>query len=118
MFELNNLEELPEVEEGAMPSLKIFTVILCEGLKMFPQNYLNFEKLQKVRVYGCWMVLKNLEREEKTKRRIEIVTMSTQETIEFIKQYLQVRDNILGWFYNDFSRNELFLFLSDLYRHL
>jgi Leucine-rich repeat (LRR) protein len=61
MFELNNLEELPEVEEGAMTSLKIFTIILCEGLKMFPQNYLNFEKLQKVRVYGCRMVLKNLE---------------------------------------------------------
>lgn len=39
IVELNELEELPIVEEGAMPLLKTFTIMLCEVLKMIPENY-------------------------------------------------------------------------------
>lgn len=117
IFKLNKLEELPEVEDGAMPSLKIFTLLLCEALKMLPQSYLNLKSLQKLRVYGCWMVLHRLEGLKKVNGGIEVITMSLSKTTDFINQYLKVRDNILGWVYNDFSKDELFLFLLDLYRH-
>jgi len=36
VVELNELEELPIIEDGAMSSLKIVTIMLCESLKMFP----------------------------------------------------------------------------------
>jgi hypothetical protein len=44
---LHELEELPLIHEGAMPSLKIFTMMQCEALKMFPKSYLTIKKTQK-----------------------------------------------------------------------
>jgi hypothetical protein len=118
MVQLDELEELPIIEEGAMPSLKIVTIMLCETLKMFPESYLNIKQLQKVRVYGCSIILENLGSMEKTNKEIEVITMSTIKTKEFRDQYLQVRNTLLGSLYSEFTCSELFLFLRDLYRPL
>jgi hypothetical protein len=118
MVQLDELEELPIIEEGAMPSLKIVTIMLCETLKMFPESYLNIKQLQKVRVYGCSIILENLGSMEKTNKEIEVITMSTIETKEFRDRYLQVRETLSGWLYSEFTCSELFLFLQDLYRTL
>ena len=53
---LNKLEELPLIEDGAMPMLKIFTMMKCESLQMFPESCLNLKTPQNVRVYGCPIV--------------------------------------------------------------
>ena len=118
MVQLDELEELPIIEEGAMPSLKIVSIMLCETLKMFPESYLNIKKLQKVRVYGCSIILENLGSMEKTNKDIEVITMSTIETKEFRNQFLQVINSLSGWLYSEFTCSELFLFLRDLYRNL
>ena len=57
---LDELEELPIVEEGALPSLKLFIIMKCERLKKLLENYVILNKLQKLRIYGCSMVFKNL----------------------------------------------------------
>lgn len=80
MVRLKELEELPIIEEGGMPSLNIVTIMLCETLKMFPECYLNIKQLQKLRVYGCSEILEKLGRLEKKITEIKIITLSTIET--------------------------------------
>jgi len=90
LVKLDELMELPEIEEGAMPSLKMFTIMKCEALKMLPENYLYFHKLQKLRVYGCSMVLENLK-VQKALTKVEVITMSTVVLEEFLEKYLAKR---------------------------
>lgn len=118
IVELNELEELPIVEEGAMPLLKTFTIMLCEVLKMILENYWNLKGLQKLRVYGCSMILDHLESMEKINKKIEVVTMSTSDTNQVKERYLQVRYSLSSWLYSEFLSSELFLFLRDLDRTL
>jgi len=80
---LDELEELPLIYEGAMPSLKIFSMMQCEALKMLPESYFTIKKLQKIRVFGCSMVLENLERVKIENNRVEVVTMSSTDAIIF-----------------------------------
>ena len=41
--------------------------MLCEELRMLPKSYLNIKTLQKIRLWGCSMVLENLEKIESKK---------------------------------------------------
>ena len=115
---LSELEELPKLQEGAMPRLKVFTIMLCEALKKVPENYWNLKELQKLRVYGCSKILDNLESMDKINKEREVVTMSTTDTLKVLDRYLQVRHNLSSWFYSEFSNSELFIFLRDLNRAL
>jgi len=65
---LSWLEELPIINEGAMYALAIFTIMLCETLEILPKRYLNIRSLKKLRVWGCSMVLENLEKVERTNK--------------------------------------------------
>jgi dephospho-CoA kinase len=113
---LDKLEELPTVkkEEDTMISLQIFSIMECETLKLLPENYLNFKKLKKVKIYGSSMVLENLKLTRKVPKTVEIVTVSSVETKEFAKKYLTVRDKMEGWVYGEFWSHDLFLFLRSI----
>jgi len=115
---LDELEELPIVEEGAMPSLKLFTIMKCEALKKLPENYVTLNRLQKLRIYGCSMVLENLEKIKRINTNVEVVTLSTIETEEASKTFIEMFYTMQGWFYGKFRNNELFLFLEEMYRPL
>jgi disease resistance protein RPS2 len=64
LIELEELEELPTIiaNEDVLSSLKIFTIMKCEALKMLPEDYLHLKALKKIKVYGCSMVLENLQK--------------------------------------------------------
>jgi hypothetical protein len=89
-----------------MPMLKVFTMMKCEALQILPESYLNLKTLQKIRVYGCSMVLENLQRIKIVDTKVEVVTMSTTDTQEIIEKYLQVRNLKEGWSYGEFWCNE------------
>ena len=57
---LDNLVELPKVEEGAMVSLEMFIVMECRALRTLPSSYLHLKTLQKLRIYGCPMATESL----------------------------------------------------------
>ena len=109
---LDELEELPVIYEGAMPSLKIFTIMMCETLKMLPKSYLTIKKLQKIRVFGCSIVLENLKRLKIENKKVGVVTMSSMDTTEYFKIYLQVCSTISGWTYGEFWCHEFFTFMN------
>jgi len=114
---LNELEELPTimVKEDVMPLLKIFTIMKCEALKLLPENYLYLKTLQKIRVFGCSMLLENLEN-IKIETKVKVITMHVTEDI--IDTYLQKMYSREGWFYSDFWCNELVLFMEELFMNL
>ena len=85
LVELPHLKELPTLEEGAMSFLQIFTLMNCEKLEMLPKTYLNLKTLKKIRVYGCPLVLKNLEENKKINTKVEVTTISTVDLVEFNK---------------------------------
>ena len=114
LVELPHLKELPTLEEGAMSFLQIFTLMNCEKLEMLPKTYLNLKTLKKIRVYGCPLVLKNLEENKKINTKVEVTTISTVDLVEFNKG-LKDSSNVRSWFYDEFWCNEVFLFLSQLY---
>jgi hypothetical protein len=118
LAELDELEELPIVEEGAMSSLKLFTIMKCEALKTLPESYVNLSRLQKLRVFGCSMILENLEKNKRENKNVEVVTLSTIETEEASKTFIEMFYTMQGWFYGKFRNNELFLFLEEMYRPL
>jgi len=111
---LDKLEELPIVRIEAMPSLQILSIIECEALTMLSDNYLKLRNLRKIRIYGCLMMFENLEKVKKENIQIEVMTMSTTDTNEFIKKYLQVHEKIEGWLYGEYWSNELFILLRRL----
>lgn len=120
LIELDELEELPTIisEEGVMSSLKIFTLIKCEALKRLPENYLYLKTLKKMRVYGCSMILENLETIKIVDTKVEVVTMSTINTQEIIEMFIRICNTKEGWLYSAFWHNELFISLGNLYKLL
>ncbi|XP_059077147.1 probable disease resistance protein At1g61300 [Cryptomeria japonica] len=64
VLELEKIEQLPIVEEGALPSLKILTIMKCEALQRLPQCYWNLKSVEKIRVYGCSKALLVMAKEE------------------------------------------------------
>jgi len=107
---LDKLEELPLVKAETMPSLQILSIVECKALKILPENYLTLKSLRKIRIYGCLIMFQNLEKF----KQIEVVTMSTTDTKEIIKKYLQVHEKIEGWLYGEYWSNELFVLLRSL----
>lgn len=59
LVRLPELLKLPVLEPGAMPCLKIFSIMQCEALNELPKTYLNLSTLQKVRAYGCPIIKEN-----------------------------------------------------------
>lgn len=114
LVELNQLEELPEVEEGAMASLQIFTVMECPALRPLPYSYLNLKTAKKLRIYGCPMAAENLNGVKGANTMVKVMTMSPEDTAEVKKRYLQVKAQMTGWLYGEFWCDELFLFLKSL----
>jgi len=58
---LSGLEELPVVEEEAMPLLQCFTITKCPELKILSESYLNLKALKKLRIYGNSELINFLE---------------------------------------------------------
>lgn len=114
---LDSLKELPKVEEDAMLSLQIFTIMECQALEIFPQSYWNLKALKKIRIFNCSKVLENLDGIHTLNAMIEVVTMPMEVIRKTIKGYLQIypkkKEDQL---YCDFLCNELFLFLKSLER--
>jgi len=111
---LEKLEELPKIEEGAMASLQIFTIMDCQALTMLPLSYFELKTLQKLRIYDCPMATEYLKRFERVKTMVEVVTMSKEDSEEAKKRYLHVKGQMTGWLYGEFWCDELFLFLKSL----
>lgn len=107
LVDLKELEELPMIEEGGMPSLKIFTIMFCEALKILPENYLNITNFQKLRLWGCPLVLGNLEKNKKLNTSVKEASMS----VEQVRNMLAKTDDFR---YNEIWRNEVCLFLYEI----
>lgn len=114
LVELNQLEELPVVEEGAMASLQIFTVMECPALRPLPYSYLDLKTVKKLRIYGCPMAAENLNGVKRANTMVKVMSMSPEDTAEVKKRYLQVKAQMTGWLYGEFWCDELFLFLKSL----
>ena len=65
-------------------------------------------------MYGCPLVLKNLEENKKINTKVEVTTISTVDLVEFNKG-LKDSSNVRSWLYDEFWCNAVFLFLSQLY---
>lgn len=113
---LHELEELPMVKGGAMPLLKIFIIVECSALKIFPKSYFNLKTLQVIKVYGCSsMIMENLEEIQESNTMIKVKTMSIEDTRDARKRYSQVGGEIKSWLYGEFWNNEIFIFLRSIY---
>lgn len=110
---LYSLKELPIVEEGALLSLRVFTLMKCEALERLPKSYLDLRTLQKIRVYGCPMVLENLNRMENTNSGIEVVAISIEETIA-AENYHRSTLGMYDGFYDESWCNQLHVFLHEV----
>jgi disease resistance protein RPS2 len=115
---LDELEELLPIKEGAMPMLKVFTMVECIVLQLLPESYLNLKTLQKIRVYGCPMVSENLQKIKMVNTKVEVVTMSSADTQEIRKKFSQLRDSKEGYSYGELWCKEFWVFLQELYRTL
>ncbi|GLJ28835.1 hypothetical protein SUGI_0568270 [Cryptomeria japonica] len=110
VLELEKIEQLPIVEEGALPSLKILTIMKCEALQRLPQCYWNLKSVEKIRVYGCSKALLVMAKEEifiKTKTEVQTITLSTIETQTLEGRYLHKLHNDALMF-GDLDALELF----------
>ena len=114
LVNLRELEELPIIEEGAMSSLTILTIVSCEALKMLPKEILNIKSLQKVRVWGCSIVLKIFKKVEKTNTIVEVLTMTNTEVMKISEKFKQVENMKNDYFYSEFWCNEFSLFLGEM----
>lgn len=114
LVELKELEELPMIEEGGMPSLKIFTIMLCEALKILPENYLNITNFLKLRLWGCPLVLENLEKTKKLNTYVKEASMSLEEVTNILAKTEFLRKKNMAFWYNEFWRNELYLYLNEI----
>lgn len=111
LIDLNGLEELPTLHEGSMLSLKILTIMQCEALEIFSKKYLNLKTLVKIRIFGCSIVLENLEKIKTPNSIIKIVTLSAKDTEDFREKYYKVYDRMDSWIYDELWCNELFIAL-------
>ncbi|GLJ28839.1 hypothetical protein SUGI_0568310 [Cryptomeria japonica] len=117
VLELEKIEQLPIVEEGALPSLKTLTIMKCEALQRLPQCYWNLKSVEKIRVYGCSKVLLVMAEEEnfiKTKMKIQTITLSTIETETLEGRYFDKLHRAKYSHYREFWSNEMFQFLNDV----
>jgi len=73
-----------------MPLLKLFTMMKCEVLNTFLESYVTLTRLQKVRIYGCSMILGNVEKIERVNTNVEGVTLSTKETEEVSEKFTEM----------------------------
>jgi len=92
---LSGLEELPVVEEAAMPLLQVFTIMWCPQLEILSDRYLNLKTFKKLRIYGNSVLIKNLEN-HKTNKKIDVVTMSevdSNSAMQAFINYFEDRDS-------------------------
>ena len=81
---------------------------------MFPESYLNIKRLKKIRLWGCSMVLQNLEKIKRANKTIEIVTKTTTEVRNILERWIQVENIRDHYFYGEFWCNEFSLFLQEI----
>lgn len=85
---LHNLEDLPDREKDAMPSLTILNVMDCPKVKMLPKTYVSLGI--RITICGDREVVENLKMVETgDTNMVQVVAMSTGAN-SFIKKYLQV----------------------------
>ena len=98
-----------------MISLQIFTIMECKVLKIFPKTYLDLKTLQKVRVYGCSIIVENFEEIRQKNTQIEVVIICIQDLQEAKSHYSSLAcTKNADWYYGEFWYNELFLFMKSL----
>ncbi|KAH9317288.1 hypothetical protein KI387_019057, partial [Taxus chinensis] len=103
--QLDKLEVLPVVEEGAMPSLKTLTIMECEALQMLSESYWNLKSVEKIRVYGCTMVLDIIEIPIMT--NVQTIALSTIDTQAWQERFREMTDRDEDMLYSEFWSNEL-----------
>ncbi|GLJ27013.1 hypothetical protein SUGI_0529390 [Cryptomeria japonica] len=117
VVEMEKLEQLPIVEEGALPSLKTLTIMNCEALQRLAQCYWNLKSIEKIRVYGCPNV-QHVMAEEKdfinTQRKVQTVTLSITETQAFEKRFNGMFRKLEYGHYGEYWSSEIFQFLHDI----
>ncbi|GLJ27047.1 hypothetical protein SUGI_0530350 [Cryptomeria japonica] len=113
VVKLTKLEQLPLVEEGGLPSLRILTIMQCEALQILPECYWTLKSVEKIRVYGCSKVEENFI---KSRTKVQTVTLSTTETQISEDRYLSLLRRGEQFFYGEFWCNEIFRFLDDIKR--
>lgn len=110
---LYELEELPILQEGAIPLLQTFIIVECSALKVFPKSYSDLKTLQTIKIYGCSsMIMENLREIQESNRMIEVTRMSVEDTRESRKRYSELMEEMKSWLYGEFWSNDVFLFLE------
>lgn len=115
---LCELEELPILQEGAMPLLQTFIIVECSALKEFPKSYSDLKTLQTIKISGCSStIMENLREIQESNRMIEVTRMSVEDTRESRKRYSDLMAEMKSWLYGEFWSNDhdVFLFLRGLY---
>ncbi|KAH9292896.1 hypothetical protein KI387_041918 [Taxus chinensis] len=116
LVNLEKLEEVPVVEEGAMPSLKTLTIMECEALQMLSESYWNLKSMEKIRVYGCSIVLTTMPKNFiKVENKVQTVTLSTADTQTLRKRFMKMISSHEEFIHQEFWNNELFRFLYNIY---
>ncbi|GLJ28457.1 hypothetical protein SUGI_0559840 [Cryptomeria japonica] len=116
---MKKIEQLPRVEEGALPSLKRLTIMKCEALQMLPQCYWNLKSVEKIRVYGCSNVLLIMAEEEnfiRTKTKVQTLRLSTMETQALEERCSNIRRGGEHFYYGEFWCSDMFQLLDDINR--
>ncbi|XP_057824228.2 probable disease resistance protein At4g27220 [Cryptomeria japonica] len=117
LLEVGKIEQLPIAEEGALPALKVLTIMKCEALQRLPQCYWNLKSIEKIRVYGCSKVLFVMAEEEKiikTKIKVQTITLSIIETQVLEERFFNLVCGGIYFPYGEFWHNEMFQFLDDV----
>uniref|UniRef100_A0A0D6QRI0 Uncharacterized protein n=1 Tax=Araucaria cunninghamii TaxID=56994 RepID=A0A0D6QRI0_ARACU len=79
------LEEIAELEEGAMPLLKRLGIGVCPKLKMLPTGFFKLKSLRQIQVYSCPDVLKRMEDGGEDCEYVK--QLQEEQGVEIIKEY-------------------------------